>query len=214
MNDNYGAGAVASTSVSGAQYGIEAITDSGGTGNVTVNIGTDATLSSSTGIVRALWRRCFQMDTGNITVMMSTGDSVTSGSAGIVAVSWATTDPATKTYADDGRRHYNSGPMLRTAEIRPRYCRRTSIPNNAGTANSSVQGNVNVTSDASINAAGGLGIDAINFGTGNVTVTTNVDSSITASGTAIDTLTASSHLLGSAPTRRTVAMPVSTMPAP
>ena len=175
VNDNYGAGAVASTSVSGAQYGIEAITDSGGTGNVTVNIGTDATLSSSTGSSGLFGVDAFSTDTGNITVMMSTGDSVTSGSAGIVAVSWATTDPATSTIALTAAGTINSGANAQDGGNPPAGILAGYYPNNAGTANSSVQGNVNVTSDASINAAGGLGIDAINFGTGNVTVTTNVE---------------------------------------
>ena len=94
VNDNYGAGAVASTSVSGVQYGIEAIADSGGTGNVTVNIGTDAAMSSSTESSGLFGVEAFSTDTGNITVTMSTGDNVTSGSDGIAALNGATTIPA------------------------------------------------------------------------------------------------------------------------
>ena len=65
VNDNFGDGAVASTTVSGTQYGIEASADSGGTGNVTVNVGTSAAIStSSTSTDAGIF--AFSNDTGNI----------------------------------------------------------------------------------------------------------------------------------------------------
>ena len=288
MNDNYGAGAVASTSISGVQYGIEATADSGGTGDVTVNVGTDASISTSTGSSGLFGIDAFSTDIGNITVTMSTGDSVTSGSAGIVAVNWAaalptssaitvtaegtinsganlqdgnppagilagynpdnsdasdpsvagsvsvtsdatitavagfgiwaftfgtgnitvstsaqsvitsgsaeivavnlaTTDPASSAIAVTTEGVIDSGPNTQDGGFPSAGILAGYNPNNAGTPNSDVAGNVSVTSDATINAAGGYGIWAFNFGTGNVAVTTEADSSITASGSAIDT---------------------------
>ena len=170
VNDNYGAGAVASTSVSGVQYGIEAIADSGGTGNVTVNIGTDATLSSSTGSSGLFGVDAFSTDTGNITVTMSTGDSVTSGSDGIAAFDDAPTIPAdaTSTILVTAYGTINSGSIpingLPPAGIAAGY-------NPEGlNADRNVTGTVTINNSANITAAAGWGIDAFNFGNGNVTV--------------------------------------------
>ena len=172
VNDNYGAGAVASTSVSGVQYGIEAIADSGGTGNVTVNIGTDAAMSSSTESSGLFGVEAFSTDTGNITVTMSTGDNVTSGSDGIAALNGATTIPAADSsvisVTADGT--IDSGSTFVSNGLPPAGIAAGYAPNGSSTVDLNVTGTVTVNSYANITAAAGWGIDAFNFGNGNVTV--------------------------------------------
>ncbi len=184
VNDNYGAGAVASTSVSGVQYGIEAIADSGGTGNVTVNIGTDATLSTSTGSSGLFGVDAFSTDTGNITVTMSTGDSVTSGSAGIVAVNWAAAAPTSSAITVTAEGTINSGANLQDGNP-PAGILAGYNPDNSDASDPSVAGSVSVTSDATITAVAGFGIWAFTFGTGNITVSTSAQSVITSGSAGI-----------------------------
>jgi hypothetical protein len=181
VNDNYGAGAVASTTVSGAQYGIGAYALSGGIGDVTVNIGPDATISTSNGSAALFGIDAFTQDVGNITVLMSAGDVVTSGSAGVVAVSSAATDSALSTITVTAAGTINSGTNTQPDGF-PAAGILTGYDPNSESPDSNVHGNVIVTSDATINAASGFGIWAFNFGTGNVTITTEAGSSITASG--------------------------------
>ena len=132
MNDNYGAGAVTSTTISGGlsgvvQYGILAEAESGGTGDVTVNIGANATISTSTGPTGLFGIEAFSLDTGNITVLMSAGDTVTSGSAGIVAVNSGVRNRAIggQHHHGNGRGHNQFGTQHpgRRISLR-RYCRR------------------------------------------------------------------------------------------
>ena len=70
MNDNYvpdnGAGTVTSTDVSGEVYGIDALALSGGAGDVTVNLGANATLSTSTGSDGLFGIYALSEDTGNV----------------------------------------------------------------------------------------------------------------------------------------------------
>ena len=77
----------ANTSVSGAQFGIDAHTEGGTgantpTGNISVNLGANVNVTSSTnnGIL------ALSTDVGNISVITSSGDVITGGSAGINAV--------------------------------------------------------------------------------------------------------------------------------
>ena len=186
VNDNYGSGAVASTSVSGAVLGIEAQALSGGTGDVTVNVGTNAQhidFKCSRPRSTASW--LFSLDTGNIAVTTSTGDVITvrkrSGSRqSMMRQPIAPSANSSITVTAAGT--INSGPNLDSNGNPPGGIVAGYYPNNTASTDTNVAGNVSVTSDATINAARGLGIDAFNFGTGNSTVTTGVNSSITASG--------------------------------
>ena len=148
-----------------------------------VSVTSDATITAVAGF--GIW--AFTFGTGNITVSTSAQSVITSGSAGIVAVNLATTDPASSAIAVTTEGIIDSGPNTQDGGFPSAGILAGYNPNNAGTLDSDVAGNVGVTSDATINAAGGYGIWAFNFGTGNVAVTTEADSSITASGSAIDT---------------------------
>ena len=81
VNDNFGTGTVASTTVSGVQDGIVAFQNSGGTGDVTVNVGMNAAISTSSASTALYGIGAFSEGVGNITVSMtSAGDSIASGS--------------------------------------------------------------------------------------------------------------------------------------
>ena len=155
VNDNYGPGAVSSTTVSGAQYGIGAYANSGGTGDVTVNVGANATISTSIGSNGLFGIQAFSLDAGNITVSMSAGDVVTSGSVGVIAVSWAATEPADSTIAVTADGTINSGPNTQDGGYPSGGILAGYFPNNSPTPDANVQGSVSVTSDATITAAGG-----------------------------------------------------------
>ena len=77
---------------------------------MTVNIGANATISTSTGSNGLFGIQAFSLDTGNITVLMSAGDVVTSGSIGVVAVSQAATEPASSNITVTAAGTINSGP--------------------------------------------------------------------------------------------------------
>ena len=181
VNDNYGSGAVASTSVSGAVLsGIEAQALSGGTGDVTVNVGTNASISTSNAANALYGILAVSLDTGNIAVTTSTGDDITSASDGLLRRSILPADDiGRQQHHCHGRWHDQFGAQPRQQGFPPAgilawvQCQQHRIPV------SDFNGNVSVTSDATNYAAGGWGIDGFNYGTGNVTVTTAANSSIT-----------------------------------
>jgi hypothetical protein len=182
VNDNYGSGAVTSTSVSGAQYGIEAEALSGGTGDVTVNIGTNASISTSNASNALYGIAAFTHGVGNITVSMtSTGDSITSGSDGIIAInSDDPTAPTSNSISVMAAGTITSGPNLDGGGNPPNGVVAGYNPDNNGTLNADVNGSVTIaTNDATIKAAAGYGIQGFTFGTGDVSITTNAGSSIT-----------------------------------
>ena len=170
MNDKAG------TSVSGAQYGIEADGLSGGTGNVAVNVGANASITGTSiyGI------EAVNLDVGNVSVSTAAGDVINSGSTGIDVVNLSTSilPTATMSLMVTANGTINSGTGLDTQGDAPSGI-------SAGYAGTGVDDNVTVNSDATIVAAAGAGINAYNAGIGDVTVTTGVDSSITAPGNSI-----------------------------
>jgi hypothetical protein len=177
---NYGNGDItvndsSGTTVSGVQNGIDAHAEGGTgsntpTGNVSVNVAANATVVSTTshGIL------AFSTDVGNISVVTSSGDVITGGSAGINAVneqanillsanSWISVTAAGT---------INSGTVLTSTNREPAgilagYLGGSVIP---ASLPISVNGEVVVNNSANINAAGGDGIRAYNYGIGNVTV--------------------------------------------
>jgi hypothetical protein len=175
VNDNYGSGAVASTTISSEQYGITANQESDGIGgDVTVNVGADAVISAT----EQYGIGAYSYGVGNITVSMAAGDRITSGSDGISAVNF-TTEPTTSSITVTVSGTINSGANLDGDGNAPGGIVAGYYPNNGANLNGNVAGSVCVISDASITAAGGWGIDAFTFGTGNATVTTQTDSSVT-----------------------------------
>ena len=105
----------------------------------------------------------------------------TSGSSAINANNWATAASASSsvTVIANGTIHSGTNPSSQRFRL-PRVSLRVSIPGGTGQASNAVAGSVFVTSNATITADAGSGINAYNYGTGNVTVTTGATSSITA----------------------------------
>nr|WP_244550189.1 FecR domain-containing protein [Bradyrhizobium sp. cf659] len=187
---NYGNGDVtvndgAGTTVIGADIGIRAQALNGGTGNITVTLGANASVKSTTsyGIL------AYSIDQGDISVTLASGDSVTSGSSGIVAVNYAAAIASgvhsTISVVAHGTIH--SGSALNGDSTTPGAIIAGYKPGGNGVFSSAVTGDVTVTSDATITADAGYGIEAFTWGVGKVTVTTGAGSSITAAGTAIGT---------------------------
>jgi T5SS/PEP-CTERM-associated repeat protein len=173
----------AGTSVSGAQYGIGAYGlsqatngSSRGTGNVAVNVAANATITGSS--IFAI--QAFDNDVGSVSVTTSTGDIFNSGSSGINAQSQATSVPASSSVTVIANGTIHSGSLLTPNGSAPAGIAAGYSPNGTNQTTNNVAGNVLVQSNATIVAAAGAGINAYNFGTGNVTVTTGLASSITA----------------------------------
>ena len=147
-----------------AGYGIEAYNE--GQGDVTVN---DFAGTSISGAQFGIGT--FSMSGGNVAVSMSTGDSITSGGIGIVALDEAASVSSSKTITVTAHGTINAASGIEAGYVL------------AGSAviEPNVAGSVTVNSDATIVASGDYGIDAFNWGTGNVTVSAGTGSSITAS---------------------------------
>ncbi|WP_271568880.1 FecR domain-containing protein [Bradyrhizobium sp. CCBAU 11386] len=187
---NYGNGDVtvndgAGTTVIGADIGIRAQALNGGTGNVTVTLGANASVKSTTsyGVL------AYSIDKGDISVTLASGDSVISGSSGIVAVNYAAAiaSGADSTISVVAHGTIHSGSALNGDSTTPGAIIAGYKPGGNGVFSSAVTGDVTVTSDATITADAGYGIEAFTWGVGKVTVTTGAGSSITAAGTAIGT---------------------------
>jgi hypothetical protein len=173
----------AGTKVSGAQYGIAAYQLSGGTGDVTIDVAEHAAITGTSiyGI------QAFSDGTGGISVTTSSKDVVDSGSSGIVAVNEATSisGDASSTISVTANGTIHSGTNLNNNGSTPAGIDTGYFPAATASPDGDVAGNVIVHSNAVIIADAGYGIDAYNYGTGDVTVTTSASSSITAAGTAI-----------------------------
>ncbi|WP_375158580.1 VCBS domain-containing protein [Bradyrhizobium sp. RDT46] len=188
---NYGNGDVTvnsfagtTISVSGSQgVGINAAALSGGAGDVTVTLGENVTISGAT----SYGIRAFSLNAGDISVTLATGDSITSGSSGIVAVNYATAIAAGvgSTISVEAHGTIHSGATLNNDGTTPGGIIAGYKPGGNGTFSNAVNGDVIVTSDATITADAGYGIEAFTWGAGDVTVTTGQNSDINAAGIAI-----------------------------
>ncbi|MFT4109309.1 beta strand repeat-containing protein, partial [Propionicimonas sp.] len=185
---NYGNGDVtvsdgAATTIVAAEDGIRAQALSGGTGDVSVTLGANASVTGTNGYGII----AYSIDKGDVSVTMAKGDSITSGSSGIVAVNYATAIAADvdSTISVEAHGTIHSGTTLNNDGTTPGAIIVGYKPGGNSSASSAVNGNVTVTSDATITADAGYGIDAFTWGVGDVTITTGELSSITASGTAI-----------------------------
>ncbi|QPF91352.1 VCBS domain-containing protein [Bradyrhizobium commune] len=185
---NYGNGDVtvndgAGTTVVGAQMGVRALALSGGTGNVSVWLGDNASVTGTAGY----GIDAYSLDQGNISVSLSDHDTITSGSSGILAVNEATSiaSGVHSTIQVTAHGTIHSGSTSNLSGATPGGIVAGYNPGEDGKFSSKVYGDVTVTSDATITAAAGYGIEAFTWGIGKVTVSTGDTSSITAAGTAI-----------------------------
>jgi hypothetical protein len=165
---NYGNGNVTvndyAQNITGAQTGIAAYQLSGGTGDLAVLLGSGAAITGTAeyGI------EAYSSGTNDISVTTATNDTITSGSSGISAVNAATVIPssADSTVTVTAYGTINSGSTLNAAGfpaagIQAGY---------NGPSDLNVTGTVLVNNYANITAAAGWGIDAFDYGNGNVTV--------------------------------------------
>lgn len=169
----------AGTTIVGAEDGIRAQALSGGSGDVTVTLGAGASVKGTTsyGIL------AYSIDQGDISVTLATGDGITSGSSGIVAVNYATAIAGglDSTISVEAHGTIHSGSTLNNDGTIPGAIIAGYKPGGNSGFSNTVNGDVIVTSDATIVAAGGYGIEAFTWGIGDVTVTTGAGSSIAAS---------------------------------
>ncbi|WP_426407043.1 Ig-like domain-containing protein [Bradyrhizobium ganzhouense] len=175
----------ANTAVSGAQYGLAAYALSKGSGNVAINVGANVAVSATTffGV------QAYVSGVGNISVQTGDGDTIYGGSIGVNAQSQATSEPATSNInVVLGKDTIHSGTLnTPSGSATPGAVSVGYAPNGAQTATNAVLGNVTVQSDAQVTADKGVGINAYNWGKGNVTVSTGPDSTIHAAGNGIQT---------------------------
>ena len=158
----------ANTTVSGGQFGIEAIEGNSNTANVDVNVGPNATIdsTSSYGIL------AINNGAGNISVRTAASDFINSGSTGIAVFNEAAT-ACDSMIVVNASGTINSGSGVTgsgnpPAGISAGYVGDSSDP--PGYPVPGLHGDVIVNSTANINASAGDGIRAYNYGTGNVTV--------------------------------------------
>ncbi|MDA9399784.1 FecR domain-containing protein [Bradyrhizobium sp. CCBAU 45389] len=163
----------------GGAYGIDALT--WGSGDITIDAGGTITGSSIYGI------RSRSYGTGSQTVTTEAGSVLTSGSSGIVAVNFAAAidDDVGSTISVEAHGTIHSGSALNNDLTTPGAIIAGYKPGGNGTFSNAVYGDVLVTSDATITADAGYGIEAFTWGVGDITVTTGATSQITAAGTAI-----------------------------
>jgi hypothetical protein len=126
--------------------------------------------------------------TGSVSVTLATGDVITSNSTGVDAYNQATSLSATaaSTITVTGYGAIDSGGLLNRSGTQPagilagyRTGYRGGVNN---TINPNVFGNVTITNYANITASGGDGIRGFTYGTGNITITDEANTTIIAPG--------------------------------
>jgi large repetitive protein len=181
---NYGNGAVTlteetGTTVSGAQYGIGAYSLGSNSGGLTVNVSGNATITA--GALYGLWG--IQADTNNasnVSVTTSSGDVINSGGTGINANNAATSASSSSLISITAYGTIDSGFDMNSGGGEPGGI--WAGYNNGGTStfSSAIDGSVSIDSFATISAAAGAGVGIYNFGVGNVTLTLESTSEISA----------------------------------
>ena len=152
-----------------------------GTGNIIVATGANANITGT-----SLYGIETQSNgAGSITVTTASGDVITSAGAGINAYNHATAIPqtgglTTSTMSVSAGGIINSGVVLNGNSSRPAGILVGYQGGPTNNINPNVFGNVTVDNFATINAAGGDGIRAYNFGSGNVSVIDHANTTIAA----------------------------------
>lgn len=162
----------------GGGYGIDATTQ--GNGNITIDAGGAIKGGSVYGI------RSRSYGSGNQTVTTEAGSAIISGSSGIVAVNRASSlnGASDSTITVNAYGAINSGSRANLAGNSPGGIEAGYTGATNGTsANTGVNGTVVVNSHANITAAAGYGINAYNYGNGDVTVTSFAGTTISVAGT-------------------------------
>ncbi|MGY4457310.1 VCBS domain-containing protein [Bradyrhizobium sp. LB13.1] len=161
----------------GGAYGIDAHTEGGG--DISIDIGGAITGSSTYGI------RSRSYGAGDQTVTTEAGSVVTSGSSGIVAVNRAISlgaaSDSTITINAYGTINSGSSPNLSGNSPGGIEAGYTGATNGTG-ANTAVNGTVVVNNHANVTAAAGYGINAYNYGNGDVTVNSFAGTTISVFG--------------------------------
>lgn len=174
-------GDISITQIEGAEgggYGIDATTQ--GNGNISI----DAGGAIKGGLVYGIRSRSY--GSGNQTVTTEADSAITSGSSGIVAVNRAISlDGASdSTITVNAYGAINSGNRANLAGNSPAGIEAGYTGAANGTsANTGVNGTVVVNNHADITAAAGYGINAYNYGNGDVTVTSFAGTTISVAGT-------------------------------
>ena len=183
---NYGNGNVTvddggGTTVSGAQYGIAGYAESGGgTGNLAINVGPNATIAATNpavvGATPVYGINAFSNDAGNISVITSSGDKITSSSSGMSVTNEATAIAQSVNSSIDVTAYGTitsgtgvTGTGSPPAGITAGYLGSTTIPTNFPLTTLSLAMSLSTTSQRSTPLRGD-GIRAYNYGIGDVTV--------------------------------------------
>ncbi len=180
---NFGNGSISvtdesGTTVSGAQYGIQAYSQGTVSGNVTVIVNATAIITAGS-LYGLAGINAVARDAGNVSVTTSTGDTINSGGTGIQA-----NNQANPTAGISGQISVttfgiiNSGFDTNTSGGQPAGIWAGYNAGGSGNVNSLVAGSVIVDNSATINAASGAGVGLYNFGIGSVSATLEASSSI------------------------------------
>ncbi len=180
---NWGNGSVtltdeSGTTVSGAQYGIAAYSLSTGSGGVTVNVLSNATITAGA-LYGLSGIQANTNNASNVSVTTSTGDIINSGGTGINSNNSATSAPSTSAISITANGTINSGFDMNSGGGEPGGIW-AGYNGGSNTVNTAIAGSVIVDSFAAINAEAGAGIGIYNDGVGNVSLTLETTSAISA----------------------------------
>jgi large repetitive protein len=183
---NFGDGSISvtdesGTTVSGAQYGIQAFSQGTVSGNVTITVNASAIISAGS-LYGLAGINAVERNPGNIVITTSSGDTINSGGTGIQAGNQAnpTTGTSSGQISITTFGIINSGFDTNTSGGQPAGIWAGYNPGGTGIVNTHVAGNVIVDNSATINAASGAGIGLYNFGVGSLSATLEASSLINA----------------------------------
>ena len=180
-NGNVTVNDAAGTIISGAQFGISTATESGGTGSISINVGANASITATNPVAASTTAldygiHAFSTDAGNISIITSSGDTITANGTGINAVNEASTiaqSVGSSIVITTGTGTINSGTEETGTGSPPGgivagYLLGNVIPTTY--PSTTLFGDVDVNNSSNINAASGDGIRAYDYGIGDVEV--------------------------------------------
>ncbi len=163
-------------SITGAQSAIGVFQDSGGTGDLSVALGSNVALNGTAfyGI------QANSLGTGSISITTSAGDTINSASAGINVLNQDATIPASDLSSITVTAYgtITSGSTLENGGYAPAGIAAGYAGSNS-TPDLNIFGNITVNDGANITASAGYGIKAYNYGNGNITVNVLAGASVT-----------------------------------